>query len=231
MKPYKHIFFDLDRTLWDFDTNSDETIKDIIVKYSLTGKGVPSFTAFKEVYSRFNTMLWSLYLNGELIKEKLNFQRFNLTLEAFGIKDGLLASNIADDYVQMSPLRTNLFPHAIETLEYLHGQYKLHIITNGFEEVQYKKLERSGMNKYFEQVITSEDAGAKKPNEVIFRYALGKAGASASESLMIGDEIEIDLLGAKAVGLDQMFVNYPGTAHNELFTFEVRSLAEIIDIL
>lgn len=231
MKQYKHIFFDLDRTLWDFETNSNETLQDIIEKYGLIEKGIPSFSAFKEVYTRFNTMLWSLYLNGDLIKEKLNFQRFNLTLEAFGIRDSLLASNIADDYVEMSPLRTNLFPHAIETLEYLHGQYKLHIITNGFEEVQYKKLELSGMNKYFEHVITSEDAGAKKPNEMIFHYALGKTGACASESLMIGDEIEIDLLGARAVGLDQMYVNYPGKAHNESFTFEVRSLSEIIDIL
>jgi putative hydrolase of the HAD superfamily len=231
MKQYKHIFFDLDRTLWDFDTNSNETLQDIIGKYGLIEKGIPSFSAFKEVYSRFNTMLWSLYLSGDLIKEKLNFQRFNLTLEAFGINDSLLASNIADDYVKMSPLKTNLFPHAIETLRYLHGLYKLHIITNGFEEVQYKKLELSGMNKYFEHVITSEDAGAKKPDAVIFRYALGKTGARAKESLMIGDEIEIDLLGAKAVGLDQMFVNYPGKVHNEAFTFEVRSLAEIIDIL
>ena len=231
MKHYKHIFFDLDRTLWDFETNSNETLQDIIKKYSLIEKGIPSFSHFKEVYTRFNNMLWSLYLNGELIKEKLNFQRFNLTLEAFGIRDSLLASNIADDYVEMSPLRTNLFPNAIETLEYLHGQYKLHIITNGFEEVQYKKLELSGMNKFFEHVITSEDAGVKKPNKMIFQYALDKTGAIASEALMIGDEIEIDLLGAKAVGLDQLFVNYPGKAHNESFTYEVRTLAEIIDIL
>ena len=231
MKQYKHIFFDLDRTLWDFETNSNETLEEIIGKYGLIEKGIPSFSAFKEVYSRFNTMLWNLYLSGELIKEKLNFQRFNLTLEAFGIRDSLLANNIADDYVKMSPLRTNLFPNTIETLEYLHGQYKLHIITNGFEEVQYKKLELSGMSKYFEHVITSEDAGFKKPNKMIFNYALEKTGANASESLMIGDEIEIDLLGAKAVGLDQMYVNYLGHAHNESFTFEVRTLSEIIDIL
>jgi putative hydrolase of the HAD superfamily len=231
MKKYRHIFFDLDRTLWDFETNSNETLQDIIGKYSLTDRGIPSFSAFKDVYTQFNTMLWGMYLKGDLIKEKLNFQRFNLTLETFGIYDGLLASNIADDYVEMSPLRTNLFPHAIELLDYLHGQYNLHIITNGFEEVQYKKLELSGMNKYFGHVITSEDAGAKKPNEIIFNYALGKTGAIAGESLMIGDEIEIDLLGARAVGLDQMYVNYPGKAHKESFTFEVRSLAEIITIL
>jgi len=228
---YKHIFFDLDRTLWDFDANSTETLQDIIVKYSLIEKGVSSFSAFNEVYLRFNTMLWNLYINGDLIKEKLNFQRFNLTLEAFGIRNSLLASNISDEYVKMSLLRTILFPHAIETLEYLYGQYKLHIITNGFEEVQFKKLELSGMNKYFEHVITSEDAGARKPNERIFQYALGKTGARAGECLMIGDEIEIDLLGAKAVGLDQMYVNYAGRVHNESFTFEVRSLVEIIAIL
>lgn len=231
MKKYKHIFFDLDRTLWDFETNSSETLQEIIIKYSLFEKGISSISAFKETYTRFNNLLWSLYLNGEIIKEKLNFQRFNLTLEAFGIYDSLLASNIGDDYMKMSPLRTNLFPHTIETLEYLYGHYKLHIITNGFEEVQYKKLELSGMRKFFAQVITSEDAGAKKPNSIIFNYALEKAGAIASESLMIGDEIEIDLLGAKAVGLDQMFVNYPGTVHAESFTFEVRSLPEIMKIL
>jgi putative hydrolase of the HAD superfamily len=186
---------------------------------------------FKEKYSGINTMLWSLYLNGKIIKEKLNLQRFNLTLEAFGIKDTQLANAMADDYVEMSPLKTNLFPHAMEMLEYLHGQYKLHIITNGFDEVQFKKLERTGMGRYFDQVITSEEAGAMKPKEKIFHFALIKATALASESLMIGDEIEIDLLGAKAVGLDQMYVNHHGKKHTESFTFEVQSLSEILDIL
>jgi putative hydrolase of the HAD superfamily len=231
MKHYKHLFFDLDRTLWDFETNSDETLRDILVKYNLASKGITSVRKFKEKYSGINSMLWNLYLNGEIIKEKLNTQRFNLTLEAFGISDTMMANAMADDYVEMSPLKTNLFPHAIEMLEYLHGQYRLHIITNGFDEVQFKKLERTGMNRYFDQVITSEEAGAMKPKERIFRFALNKANALAGESLMIGDEIEIDLLGAKAAGLDQMFVNHHGKTHSEYFTFEVRSLAEIVDIL
>jgi putative hydrolase of the HAD superfamily len=231
MKQYKHLFFDLDRTLWDFETNSDETLRDILLKYDLASKGITSLKVFKDVYSGINTMLWSLYLNGEIIKEKLNLQRFNLTLEAFGINNTLLANFIADDYVEMSPLKTNLFPYAMEMLEYLHGHYKLHIITNGFEEVQFKKLELTGMNRYFDQVITSEEAGAMKPKEKIFHFALIKAGAIASESLMIGDEIEIDLLGARAVGLDQMYVNHHGKTHKESFTFEVKSLAEIVEIL
>lgn len=231
MKHYKHLFFDLDRTLWDFETNSDETLNEILIKYNLAAKGITSLQVFKEKYSGINTMLWSLYLNGKIIKEKLNLQRFNLTLEAFGIKDTQLANAIADDYVEMSPLKTNLFPHAMEMLEYLHGQYKLHIITNGFDEVQFKKLERTGMGRYFDQVITSEEAGAMKPKEKIFHFALNKASAKACESLMIGDEIEIDLLGAKAVGLDQMYVNHHGKIHAESFTFEVQSLSEIVDIL
>jgi putative hydrolase of the HAD superfamily len=231
MKRYKHLFFDLDRTLWDFETNSDETLHEILIKYNLAAKGISSLQVFKEKYSGINTMLWNLYLNEKIIKEKLNLQRFNLTLEAFGIKDTQLANAIADDYVEMSPLKTNLFPHAMEMLEYLYGQYKLHIITNGFDEVQFKKLERTGMGRYFDQVITSEEAGAMKPKEKIFHFALNKASALASESLMIGDEIEIDLLGAKAAGLDQMFVNHHGKIHTESFTYEVQSLAEIVDLL
>jgi putative hydrolase of the HAD superfamily len=231
MKHYKHLFFDLDRTLWDFETNSDETLLEILSKYNLAVKGITSLQLFKEKYSGINTMLWSLYLNGKIIKEKLNLQRFNLTLEAFGIKDTQLAIAMANDYVEMSPLKTNLFPHAMEMLEYLHGQYKLHIITNGFDDVQFKKLERTGMDRYFDQVITSEEAGAMKPKEKIFHFALNKASALANESLMIGDEIEIDLLGAKAVGLDQMYVNHHGKIHTESFTFEVQSLSEIVDIL
>jgi len=231
MKHYKHLFFDLDRTLWDFETNSDETLREILAKYNLASKGIMSLQMFKNVYSGINTMLWSLYLNGEIIKEKLNLQRFNITLEAFGIYDTLLANSMADDYVEMSPLKTNLFPYAMEMLEYLHGQYKLHIITNGFEEVQFKKLTQTGMNRYFDKVITSEEAGAMKPKEQIFHFALNKASALANESLMIGDEIEIDLLGAKAVGLDQMYVNHQGKTHKESFTFEVQSLAEILGIL
>jgi putative hydrolase of the HAD superfamily len=231
MKHYKHLFFDLDRTLWDFDTNSDETLQEILVKYDLALLGITSLELFKGKYSGINKMLWSLYLEGEIIKEKLNLQRFNLTLEAFGIRNMMLANAMADDYVEMSPLKTNLFPHAMETLEYLYGHYKLHIITNGFDEVQFKKLERSGMKRFFDKVVTSEEAGAMKPKEKIFHYALNKAEAIANESLMIGDEIEIDLLGARAVGLDQMFVNHHGKIHEESFTFEVKSLIEILDIL
>jgi putative hydrolase of the HAD superfamily len=227
MKKYKHIFFDLDRTLWDFDKNALEAYRDIYEKYCLNNKGVTSFKAFTESYLRHNTELWALYIDGKIEKSYLSSRRFELTLLDFGINDPELAKQIGVDYITISPQKTNLFPNSIETLEYLSKRYPLHIITNGFEEVQFNKLRNSGLEKYFNKVITSEAAGCKKPDDCIFKFALKTARALPHESLMIGDDIEVDIVGAKNNGIDTVYFNPGRIPHNGGVQYEIFDLIEL----
>src|SRR5688572_21955976 len=163
MKQYKHIFFDLDRTLWDFETNARETLLELYVKYKLPEQGVDSFDKFHERYLAINENMWKHYIRGSINKETLRVKRFYDTLKKFGIRNKHLTLALSDDYIELSPQRTNVFPHTHEVLGYLHKKYDLHIITNGFEEVQYTKLEKCNISTYFKHVITSERAGAQKP--------------------------------------------------------------------
>jgi putative hydrolase of the HAD superfamily len=231
MAQYKHVFFDLDRTLWDFDRNADETFKVIYEKYELQKRGVGSLTAFREVYEEHNNLLWSYYRKGEIKKPILNVRRFEMSLNDFGIQDTVLACDIANEYTRVDPERIYLFPNAIEILKYLSANYQLHIITNGFEEVQYPKIAISGMKQYFDKIITSEEAGCKKPEKEIFNYAIQKANTSHGESIMIGDDLEVDIQGAKKAGMDQVFVNYHALEHDEKITFEVSDLISLKNIL
>lgn len=228
---YKHIFFDLDRTLWDFETSALEAFDIIHDKYKLREIGVESGKQFHDAYTFHNEKLWDLYRVGEISKEILKGKRFHLTLKEFGVSDKYLAEKIGDEYTNISPKLVNLFPNSIEILEYLHDKYNLHIITNGFSEVQAVKLKSSGMDKYFQKVITSEDAGVKKPDLRIFKYALEIANATSGESLMIGDDYEVDIVGAQNVGLDQVYFNPLKKQNSNGCTYEIQNLIELKEIL
>lgn len=230
MKIYKHLFFDLDRTLWDFEINSVKALKLIFDKRDLH-QVFPDFDAFIKTYKDHNERLWGLYKLRKIRKDELRDERFRLTLKDFGLDDAKLAEQIGNDYVELSPMQTVLFPDTIEVLDYLSAKYKMHIITNGFVEVQYKKLRISGLEKYFERVTTSEEAKASKPKPGIFRAALSSANAKKTESLMIGDDLENDILGAKKFGIDQVFFNPNSSNHNESVTFEIQGLKQLTDIL
>jgi putative hydrolase of the HAD superfamily len=225
--PYEHIFIDLDKTLWDFERNSLETFKEIYNKYDLNGRGISSMELLLVEYTRINDMLWGLYRQNQIKKEVLNIRRFEMTLNEFGIDDLILATHIAEDYVNLSPMKNNLFPEARKALDYLKPSYPLHIITNGFEEVQQKKLDVSDLRKYFTTITTSEEAGVKKPESKIFQLALRKAKASPEKSLMIGDDLAVDMEGASNIGMDTMYFNPQGIPHQEKVTFEIRSWKEI----
>jgi len=230
-KTYCHIFFDLDRTLWDFDTNSRETLQEIFVKQNLEKKGIPSFEKFYAAYHEINAFYWENYRTGEIDKATLRYIRFYDTLTKFGIDDKECAIKIGNDYVEHSPRKTSLLPNAVETLSYLKEKYILHIITNGFEEVQHIKMHSSGIAHFFEHIITSEKAGHKKPAPEIFRYSLKLAGAKRKDSLMVGDNLEIDCIGARQTGIDQVFFNPGKEPHNEKITYEIASLEELMNFL
>jgi putative hydrolase of the HAD superfamily len=227
---YKHIFIDLDRTIYDFDKSTHDTFSELFDKFGLYDRGVP-FEKFFELYKQNNVALWEQYREGKITKKFLNVHRFDITFKEFGINDRAFAGRFASDYLLNSPLKRALFPNVKEVLEYLTEKYTLHIITNGFEEVQKTKLEANDLNKYFATVTTSEEAQAKKPKKEIFELAFKKAKAKPEECLMIGDDMEVDIIGAKAVGMDGMFCNYNNLSLNGAVTFEIKEFIEIKEIL
>ncbi len=228
---YKHIFFDLDRTLWDFDAAAEVAFERIYDKYNLKDLGIPSAHEFHEVYHPLNERLWELYREDKITKDYLNRTRFVLPLEHYGIHDTDLADHLSEDYVYWSPRIVRLVPGTMELLDYLKPKYHLHLITNGFQEVQDTKLAGSGLKPFFETLTVSEEVGVKKPNPEIFHYALRKAHATAEESLMIGDEMAVDIDGARAAGIDQIFFNPSGAKVEGERTFEVRRLVDIMGIV
>lgn len=230
MKKYKHIFFDLDRTLWDFEKNSLETLEEIYHIFSLDNY-FQSFEEFLKIYRKHNIHLWSEYRKGKITKDFLKVERFVLTLNELNINDKDLANQLAQAYVDLSPKKNNLLPFSREIVEHLHKGYKLHIITNGFKEVQFPKLRNCNLSEYFDVVVTSEEADSQKPQAHIFEYALEKAHASKNESIMIGDDLIADISGAKNFGIDQVFFNPQKVKHKEEITYEIQSLDELKLIL
>lgn len=231
LKRYTHLFIDLDKTIWDFDRNARLTFKELYTHYSLDRSGIRGVEEFFSVFNRINEMLWGLYRDNQIKKEVMNIRRFELALNEFGIDDLIMATHMAEDYVTWSPLKTELFPHSREALDYLFDRYALHLITNGFEEVQQTKLDVNDLRKYFKTITTSEEAGVKKPDNGIFRLALNKAGAIPQESLMIGDDLVVDMAGARAIGMDTLYFNPERHAHQESIDHEVHSWLEVMKIL
>jgi len=227
----EHVFFDLDRTLWDFEKSAMQTFEDLFKINDLVNMGIPSVSKFHKTYTVHNDKLWDQYRNGEIKKETLRESRFTLTLKEFGIIDVDLGKKLDDEYVNISPTKVNLFPYSIEILEYLHQKYKLHIITNGFSEVQEIKLQTSGIDKYFIEVITSEAAGYKKPDRRIFNYAFEKAGALPQNSIMIGDDYKVDIIGAQKVEMQQIFFDPEKKFSKKTSTYYIKNLKEIEEIL
>ena len=228
---YEHLFFDLDHTLWDFETNSQKVLREIYTEMDLGQYGIGSFERFHETYLPVNAQYWARYHHKQLNKEDLRVGRFMETLRRFNIHDIVLARTIANYYTDRSPYQTALFPDTEEVLEYLAKHYVMHIITNGFEEIQEIKIRQSGLEKYFKQIFISEHVGHQKPNREIFIHALDQAGASADKALMIGDNMQTDILGAKAVGMDQCFFNPSQTKHRDKATYEIAALIELKSFL
>jgi putative hydrolase of the HAD superfamily len=225
---YKHLFFDLDHTLWDFDANAKATLAQLHIDLDLVSKGVNDFDRFHKNYLQHNEKLWARYRNGYIKQEELRLKRMWLTLLDFRIADEELARQLSELFLQLLPARTILFPDTKEVLHYLTGKgYQLHLITNGFEKTQHSKLKHSGLDIFFKEVITSESSNSLKPQKEIFEYALAKTNAAVEESIMIGDSIEIDIAGALNAGMDQIHVNYNDAPQEIKPTYTVKALKEL----
>jgi putative hydrolase of the HAD superfamily len=212
---YQHLFFDLDHTLWDFETNSQEALLDLYQRYDIEHKLGAEVDQFLKAYYRINDELWVQYRLGKTTKEKLRHDRFQRAFHSFGTLDEKTIAAFELEYMTLAPQKTALLPKAIEVLAELKGRYKMHIITNGFAETQAVKLRCSGLAPFFDVVLCSDVIGINKPEAGIFVKALNAAGANRSNSLMIGDNLVVDILGAKNVGIDQVYFNPKQEVHHE----------------
>lgn len=228
---YKHLFFDLDHTLWDFDANAKLTLHELYHGQELEARGVHDFDLFHKNYILHNNHLWEKYRNGYMKVDELRWKRMALTLLDFKIGDEALARDLGDRFLDLLPSRTLLFPFTVEILEYLtEKSYDLHLITNGFEKTQHSKLKHSGIDKYFKEVITSEASNSLKPKKEIFEYAFAKTNSEPRQSIMIGDSIDADIQGAINAGIDQVYVNHTGESIVIRPTYTIYSLEELKNI-
>lgn len=229
---YKHLFFDLDHTLWDFDTNSAETLKELFVEFQLFKYcSHIDENEFSRYFQEHNYRLWDQYNKGLISREDIRKDRFRNIFLALQIEALHLADQIGKEYLRICPSKSTLFPHALEVLSYLKEKYRLHVITNGFDDVQFIKLKSSGLEGFFDEVITSERAGYKKPELQIFEYALNAARAECRESIMIGDNLDTDISGARNASMDQVFFNPFKQPHEEAVTYEISCLSNLKEIL
>jgi putative hydrolase of the HAD superfamily len=230
-KTYTHLFFDLDHTLWDTNTNAALSLVDMFERFKLQQYGIPSFQAFIDKYIAINNKMWTDYSLGKIRKSYLRTGRFELTLKQFNIKDPELVELLAEYFVAKTPLQKLLIPFAHDLLQHVHTRYELYIITNGFSEAQRTKLKSSSIEHYFKEVFISEEVGCHKPNPEIYFHAVKNANAKIENCLMIGDNHETDIAGAIAAKMDCVFLNTQGIKHNLPVTFETDCLSKIIQWL
>lgn len=229
---YKNLFFDLDHTLWDFDRNSAESICELYEMHQLGDAGVPSADEFSRHFIAINRKLWADFDQNRISHGFIRERRFALVFEALGLADTSACEGLNEAYLSLLPRKSHLMESARDSLDHLHGRYPMHIITNGFDEIQAIKMASAGIDHYFDHVVTIETAGAKKPDPRIFRYAMALSGARPETSLMIGDNYEADIRGAKSVGMDTLFYNPLGEPIGiDKPTYEIRHWNELKAIL
>jgi putative hydrolase of the HAD superfamily len=219
----KHIFFDLDHTLWDFDKNSALTFEKIFDVHALN----LTTSDFLEVYEPINLNYWKLYREEKIDKASLRYKRLKDSFDAvgFNVSDDIIIQ-LSEDYITYLTTFNHLFDGTVDLLEYLQTNYELHIITNGFEEAQQRKMDNSNISKYFKTITNSESAGVKKPNPIIFNHALQVSQAKPEDSIMIGDNYEADILGAIDVGLDVILFNY----HDYNAESHIKQVTQLVDL-
>ena len=232
MTKYQHIFFDLDNTLWDFDRSSILAFDKIYEIFDLINYGIPSAKDFHTTYFDHNNRLWDLYRKGEIDKDFLKIERFRLPLKDYGIVDEKLSIDLGESYTDYAARLVALVPNTMEVLNYLKEKnYKIHLITNGFLEVQSIKMKASGLDKMIDSSFVSEEVGFKKPDHRIFFHATNEVGGNIENSVMIGDDLSVDIIPAKEIGMKHIYFNRKKISHNEMLDYEIFDLIEICKIL
>lgn len=228
---YQCVIFDLDHTLWDYDTNCAEALQELYEKNELKKRGINSFSNLLEVFMEMNTQMWDQYDLGIIKRDVIRYQRFHRILMALGIDDYNLSLSMSSDYVALSPTKKNLLPNAKVVLDYLKQKYSMMIITNGFEDIQATKLTSSGIATYFNSVITSESVGHKKPAKEIFEHAMASGNYNTKDVIMIGDNLNTDIKGANNASIDSVYFNPGRKAHKSTVKYEISDLIELKSIL
>lgn len=234
MKPYKAIFLDWDDTIGDWTTAEHKALQDIYQTYRLD-RLYPTFEDYLNAYKPYNLELWGMYGRGEVTKDRLHLQRFLRPIEGLPITDDALrdlAHEIGAEFLRLTNKYFCLMPNAEQVVKYLANRYPLTIISNGFKEVQYYKFEHSGLAPYFTHTLISEEVGINKPQPEIFTIALERNGISAAEAVMIGDSYSSDIAGAKAAGIDQVWIRGDGLpVTGETATYIVSKFTEVMEIV
>lgn len=231
MASHEVVFFDLDHTLWDYETNSLETLKELFDDYDLSSMADITFELFVKKFGKVNDKLWDNYNRGLIDRETIKKKRFVKILKAFGIHKPELSQSLSEDYIKNCPYKTNLMPFAHETLDYLHKKYPLYLLTNGFNDVQNVKIKHSNIEQYFSGMVTSETSGHRKPSAEIYNYTLSLAKAKAETTIMIGDNLNADIIGAKKAKLSTVYFNPAAVKHNAETDYEVTCLSQLSSIL
>lgn len=231
MKSYSCVLFDLDHTLWDYETNAEETLKELFVRYGMEHRGVTSFRFFLETFRRINVELWDRYDRGLIGQDVIRNERFDRVFRDTGVEDTRTALEFSSEYLRELPRKKNLLPQAREILEYLHPRYPMTIVTNGFDEIQATKIESAGIGHYFRHIITSQRAGSKKPSRKIFEFALEQTGHVPESAVMIGDNLQTDIAGAMSAGIDTIYYNPTRLYHESAVTHEIAALLELKSLL
>ncbi len=232
MTKYQHIFFDLDNTLWDFDRSSILAFDKIYDIFGLIDYGIPSASHFHHTYFEHNNRLWEQYRQGKIDKEFLKNERFRLPLEDYGIYDEKLAHDLGESYTDYAARLVSLVPNSLEILNHLKEKgYNIHLITNGFLEVQDIKMKASGLDKLIDKSFISEEVGFKKPDHRIFYHAMETVGGTVENSVMVGDDLAVDIIPAKEIGMFHIYFNRKKISHDEKLDCEIYDLIEIRDII
>lgn len=231
MKKYQHLFFDLDHTLWDYDRNVQESLSELYEFHQLSEVGIPDAQALIDAFYRVNFKLWALYDVGKIDKQGLRETRFKQVFDSAGVSSTLVPKGMEEDFSERTSSKPHLLPYAKEILEYLRPKYGLHIISNGFNESQARKISSSGLTPYFDMVITSETAGYKKPDPKVFYYAMEKVGAKNTDCMMIGDNPNSDILGAIRAEIDNVYFDPHGKGIEYQPTYTIRELRELESLL
>jgi putative hydrolase of the HAD superfamily len=233
----KDLFFDLDHTLWDFERNSREALREGYYLHKLVSFGVNDVEKYITLYEKANAWCWSEYQSDRMDKQELRGRRFSLALEFCGLNGNTaeelkqIGEKLGKHYVETSPYKTHLVKDALEVIKELSKRgHRLIMLTNGFEEVQHIKVKRCGLEPYFEKVLTSDALGIKKPNPGIFKLALDSVNSRVEDAVMLGDSLASDVVGAREAGWGQVYYNPLGVPHNEDVLYEVRDLKSILDI-